>query len=406
MDHVCMVVLSLYPQDERVRRQAEALEREGIAVDVICLRGDGQSKTERLGLVTTYRVIRESSKDDIIRYLYHSLVFMLAASMRMIGLSFKKKYALVQAHNMPDFLIFTGLFHKILGRPVVLVLHDLSVELFMSKWAGWKSKILIPCVKLAEKLSCRFADHLITASTGFCDLLAKRGHPSSKTTLVLNTADSNIFHARYERDFEKIERGAKLLYHGTVVSRFGLANAIRALEIVRRRIPDSTLHIYGKYNDGSRKELRDVANELNLSDCVFLHDHRPLEEICGLIKDADIGLAPYLSDIFTNLILPTKILEYAHMRLPVVASKLDGIHRVFDEGCVSYVEQRNVDQLADKITELCLNPELRRSLAENAEKAIAELNWPVMADRYVRLVRQLTQTGPASEMGHEARPSR
>ena len=37
MDAVCIIAKSLYPNDPLVRRQAEALERAGITVDVICL---------------------------------------------------------------------------------------------------------------------------------------------------------------------------------------------------------------------------------------------------------------------------------------------------------------------------------------------------------------------------------
>ena len=37
-----MATMSLYPEDPRVRREAEALARKAVAVDVVCLRGPDQ----------------------------------------------------------------------------------------------------------------------------------------------------------------------------------------------------------------------------------------------------------------------------------------------------------------------------------------------------------------------------
>ena len=170
-----MVVQSHYPFDERVRREAECLERNGIAVDVICLRGPNETKQERFGQIVAYRVLRGSRKESITAYLSLSCRFALAAFLKIQKLSLSNRYSLVQVHNMPDFMVFVGIIHKIMGKPVVLDLHDLSPELFGSKWGDHKRSLLISTVRLLEKLSCGFANHLIITSHGLRKHLISRG---------------------------------------------------------------------------------------------------------------------------------------------------------------------------------------------------------------------------------------
>ena len=66
--NICMIVLSHYPNDPRVRREAEALQRTDINVDVICLRGDKENKIDEHNGVKIYRVIKGSDKESILKY--------------------------------------------------------------------------------------------------------------------------------------------------------------------------------------------------------------------------------------------------------------------------------------------------------------------------------------------------
>ena len=53
-----MVVLSSFPRDVRVRREAEALMQEGNVVDVICITRRGEPRVELVNNIQTYRIYK------------------------------------------------------------------------------------------------------------------------------------------------------------------------------------------------------------------------------------------------------------------------------------------------------------------------------------------------------------
>src|SRR5262245_8924733 len=113
MSRICMIVQSLYPQDERVRREAEALARQSVEVDVICMKQPSQPVREQFGSITVYRIMNEAPKESLGRYLWLSFRFALRAMLRLQSLARERSYEVIQVHNMPDFLVFAGLFQKL-----------------------------------------------------------------------------------------------------------------------------------------------------------------------------------------------------------------------------------------------------------------------------------------------------
>lgn len=391
---VCMIVMSRYPNDPRVRREAEALREAGIDVDIFCLRGAGERARESFGSITAYRIMRERDKEGLGAYLVLSVLFTVWATIRLLVRSTRTRYDLIQAHTMPDYLIFCGLFHKMLGRPLVLDLHDLSVELFDSRWGRRRSAMLLPVVAFVERVSCKLADHLISTSEGFEQRLIERGNDPDDITMVLNTADPSIFSYDGSRTFEPIERNARLLYHGTVAERFGLVMAIDALALVRKEIPGATLRVYGKYDPSCRAQMEAKIAALGLDDAVSLGGWKSFEEIAEIIDDSDIGVVPYLANDFMQLALSTKTFEYAASGLPVVASRLDPVTSVFDDDAVALFTPDDPQAMADQVVALCRDAGERARKVERAEAAVEAISGTVMAERYVGLVNDLTTARP------------
>jgi glycosyltransferase involved in cell wall biosynthesis len=395
LKNVAMIVMSQYPGDPRVRREAEALERRGISVDIVCFRNPGQSQIESFDGVTAYRVMAVRDKTSIVKYTLFSMSFGLIAFLKLLAMSFQRRYHLVQIHNMPDQLVFSAFFHRLFGIPVVLDLHDLMVELFESKWDERRSRIMLPLVKFIEKVSCGFANKLITTSTGFQDHLIERGIDPEKITLVLNSADNNIFYrpkkgpmARHARRGQVLT-APSIVYHGTIAHRFGIHVLIEAVALLRDRGLNPTLRLHGKYDEDYQPVLESMISHFNLGDSVHLGGYLLHEDIRDLLYDMDIGVVPYLSDSFMDLALSTKSFEYIAMELPVVASRVGSMTNLFSDSAMKYFTPDHVDDLADQIEFFCRTPEARDDFPAQADLEYAEIAWPVMESRYVDLIEEL-----------------
>ncbi|MCF8014800.1 MAG: glycosyltransferase family 4 protein [Chromatiaceae bacterium] len=400
---VCMVVFSGYPSDPRVRREAAALRRHGIEVDVYCLRQPGECRTEDCEGVTVYRIFdAPRSKETLARYLVHTLRFTLRALFALSAKARSGRYALYQAHTMPDFLVFACVIAKWQRKPIILDLHDLSVELFAAKLDGAKRRLL-GLVALQERLACRFADHLITTSWGFHERLLQRGHPEAKISLVFNAADPVLFWLDRERQFLPIGDDLHLIYHGTIAERFGLHRLLEALPRIRASHPGVKLRLYGKADPSYLRRLESIIGDLGLSAQVEFGGWRSAHELMGCFRQADIAVVPYLHDEFMDIAVSTKTFEYAAAGLPVVATRLKAMTSIFPDDSITYVAPGSSAALAQGVLSLAADPDRRARQSRLAHKAQDALSGQVMADRYRGLVADLitaSQSG-VGEIGNQ-----
>jgi glycosyltransferase involved in cell wall biosynthesis len=383
-----MVVHAHYPVGEpRVQREAEALVDAGAEVDVICLRDQDEASTALVNGVRIYRlpVRRDKRRGAAGQFLEYLLFFALAFA-QVTSLHLKRRYHVVQAHNLPDFLVFTALIPRLMGAAVLLDLHDLMPEFFVSRFGGRADGLAVHLVRLQERLSCRFANHVITVTQPWRDTLIKRGVPLEKCSVVMNVADSRIFTGpltpRPSRD------GLHLMYHGTLTYRYGVDLILQVLAQIRQRAPNVRLTIHGRGEFLSA--LQQMAEQLHLNDIVTFSTRLvPMEELPRLLAEADVGLAPYRNDIFTDGILPTKLMEYAALGLPCIAARTTAVETYFRDTMVEFFAPGDMDGLARCILKLYDHREHLAELAQGCERFNRRYNWPQIRAEYLALVRRL-----------------
>jgi glycosyltransferase involved in cell wall biosynthesis len=391
MKRACMIVHSSYPADPRVRRESEALLADGWAVDVICLRDRGQRPRERCDGAQVYRMpLRRHRGRGLLVYLLEYLAFFALASLRVGALQLQRRYDLVQVHNMPDFLVFTALLPRLLGARVVLDIHDLVPELYMLKFGGSAGHPVVRLTRWMERRSTAFADHVLTAGEPFRRRLIRRGVSEARVTVVMNSADPQLFRvdpsaapaARADDTFT-------LIYHGGLFERYGLDIAIRAVDRLRDAIPGLRLVIYGQGE--AEPALRSLIAELKLADRVLLGGAQPLDAIPALIRAADLGVVPYRQNPFTDLLYPTKTFEYLALGVPVVMARTAAVAELFGDVADLFTPPEDVDQLAERILALERDrPRLAR-LLQAAQRAYAPYSWERQRQTYVTLIEQLVR---------------
>jgi glycosyltransferase involved in cell wall biosynthesis len=390
-----MVVDNTWP-DFRVERESRALLAAGWEVDVVCLGEPGEPATEQAEGLTIHRLTMRRRRGEGIRsQLVEYLTFLGRAFVAVLRLDRRRRYSSVQVHNVPDFLVFAGLGPRLRGARLILDLHDLMPEFFASRTGGSLGHPLVRLVRVQEWLSCAIADRVITVTDLWRDTLLGRGVSASKLHVVMNLPDPGLI-PRLEPDAERSEPPGPVtvIYHGTLTRRYGIDVALRARADVRR---DRDLRFVVHGRGEALPELQALASELGLREQVeFSTRFMPTSELPVLLARAHIGVITYRRDVFTDGILPTKLLEYSALGIPTVVGRTPVIERYFDDGAVRFVDGSDVADVARGIRELADDPALRASLSRRAREIAARHTWPDEAAGYVRLVEDLTQARPGT----------
>ena len=388
MKKACMIVFSYFPDDPRVRREAEALIDEGWLVDVICLRDQGELAVEPYGQARIYRLPGLKQRGQgIAVYLTQYSLFFTIASLRLASLHLRRHYHLVQIHNMPDFLVFTALLPKLTGARVILDIHDLVPELYAAKFTNRQDHPLIRLTQWAEQRSAAFAHHVITVSEPFRQRLAGRSVQPDKLTVIMNSADTRLFHLP-ESPVAQHRGIFRLVYHGGIFDRYGLDIAVRAVARLKDNVPGLQFDLYGAGE--ALESVRQLVVDLGVQDMVHVFGHIPLEQVPERIAGADLGVIPYRYNVFTQMLYPTKAFEYIVMGIPVVMSRIPAMEELLGDIPDLFVCPEDVDQLAAHIRTLYEMPERRRTLLEAERRAYSPLAWESQRQKYVTLVQKLT----------------
>ena len=212
-------------------------------------------------------------------------------------------------------------------------------------------------------------------------------------TSILNSADPRLFPVERRTEIAteapSQENPLVLMYHGTLAKRNGLDIAIQAIAQARKVAPYIRLDIKGRGE--TLPSLKLLARELDISEQVKFSDPCPSEELVDFVLHGDVGIIPYRSDGFMDLVLPTKAYEFALMRRPMIASDTPAIRSMFRPESLILCEPANVESFAAAIIDLYEHPEKRVQMVNEAAKDYTPYRWEVMAERYQQLLLTLAR---------------
>lgn len=382
-----MLTYSFYENDGRVKRYAETLADRGDNVDVISLRKRGQPSFENHKGVNIHR-IQERIPDEkggfsylgrIVRFLVHSSFFLSMQNRR-------DPYQLVHAHSIPDFEVFAAFLPKLSGCRLILDIHDIVPELYVSKFGCRSNGPLFRALAVIEKLSCAFADHVIISNHIWEEKLLTRSVRRDKSDTILNYPDPSIFYPR-----TKVRNDGKfiMMYPGTLNWHQGLDVAISAFGKIAAQAPEVEFHIYGRGSELGR--LKELVKSKGLDKRVLFGSLLPIERIAELMADADLGVIPKRNDPFGGEAFSTKSLEFMSLGVPLVMSETKIDRYYFSDSVVRFFEPENVDALASAMLEMIQNEKTRRKLTANASEFAADFSWDKKKEGYLGLVDRLTR---------------
>jgi len=370
---VLHVAYTRFPADTRVKRETAALRAAGYQVAVIALRGRGERAVERQDGVVVIRVPGRKSRGSVLSYLAEYGAFLwrcrrlIATHRAFLGAR------IVHVHTLPDFLLWSALPAQRRGARVIFDMHEILPEFTASKLPPATAKLAARLAAVIERWARGRADLTITVNRPIEELLASRPARRSERRLVLhNTADPADFGEMAEPS--QVTGGPNIVYHGTLTALYGVDLAIRAIAEVRRNAVPAQLTIIG---DGpERSALQRLAARLGVTDAIEFVMPMPQAALPAILRHAAAGVVPTRLDGMTRYSLSTKLLEYVHLGIPVLAARLPSYQRYLDEDALWYWTPGDVQDLAHALIKVvAAAPAERARRAARARAAITPFAW-------------------------------
>jgi len=386
-----MVVHGPYPVGEpRVSRQTAAALEAGWEVDVVAMRRPGEPAREVVEGADVYRLpLGHARGTGFVRLACEYGAFTALAALKVPWLAARRRYAVVQVHTPPDFLIVAGLAAKPFGAEVVLDIHDLSSDMFGMRFGSRPGSTRADRVlRTVERWATRVADAVITVHDPYRRELVSRGVPAEKISVVMNTVDERLLPAKVERAEASDE--FRIVYHGAVTPAYGLELLVRSAASCVSDLPGLRLEIYGEGD--AVEELRALAAELDVGDRVHLEGRSlPLAEVLQRVQGASLGVIPNLPTPLNRYALSSKLFEYVSLGMPVVVSGLPTLREHFSPEEVLFFEPGDSAALAEAILEVARNPASAHKRAEAAARRYESYRWPAQAQRYLAVLDHVTK---------------
>lgn len=388
MSRVAIVVHAVYPGDTRVRRQSDALIAAGHEVDLFCLRAAGEPPEERGGAMRVLRLPLDRTFTGFVGHIAEYVAFTGLAAVALTREHRRRRYDLVQVATVPDFLVAAAAPTRLAGVPLLLDLHEDMPEFFRDRFAHPLLRPLHPLVEGVARVSAAAATELITVHEPLRQLSVARGVPADRIHVVMNSADGTLFDpAAHPRRPFMADGELRLIHHSNLQRLYGVDIAVEAIAAID---PDQLPHRLDVYGEGPfRGEIEAAIRRTGTGDRVHLHGWAQLEQMPALLAGSDIGLVPSRPDPYLRFSLSQKLLEYAAMGVPTIASDLATFRAHFSADAIRYVEGGDAPALATAIRQLAADPAGTVAMGERSRREAERYAWTAQAARYVDIVERL-----------------
>jgi len=405
---ILMLVENPFPEDTRVRNEAVLLAGAGYTVSVIALGGRTVPFRDEFEKVAIYRLPqltffqksastkttplgRAASKiKTILGYCLEYAYFTTGCFALSLYISLRTGFDVIHAHNPPDTLFIVGFFFKIFGKKFVFDHHDLSPELYRSRYPK-KSSLVNQALLFMERLSYRSADIVIATNNTYKNIAVSRGRKSADSVFVVRNGPdlTNMRLVAPDPELKNIKKTI-LGYVGDINPQDGLDYLLRAIRHLVHDLDRTDFYCVIIGSGDALEELIAMASDMKLSEFVWFTGYISHEELLRLLSTADICLDPDPSSPLNDSSTWIKIMEYMALAKPIVTFDLKET-RYSAEKAALYVEPNDELEFAKTIIRLMDDPGLRKELGDTGrQRVLTELCWSKVSqpllEAYVKLL--------------------
>ena len=362
------------PFDRRVWMEATSLQKAGYEITVICPSTKMNPKLfEEESNITIIRFPLPFEGRSIYGIFLEYAWSLISISLITWVLSIGKRFHVIHLANPPDFLFLGALPVKLFrGAKIIFDQHDLCPEVWETKKPNQK-KVIFTLLKIFEKLSYLFADHVIATNESYRNIAMARGKLDSEKISIVRSSPRSDFKNKNPHLTRSCSSDVQLVYLGTMGSQEGIDILLEAISILNT---DSILTIkLDLIGDGpERTELMKMAQALGIAEICNFHGRISDYELRSVICNSDIAINPDRPGKFNNISSMNKIIEYMALGVPIV--QFSSIEGKFTAGeSAIEVATPTASALAASIESLRKDKEKRSSMQISGLARFEMLKW-------------------------------
>ena len=393
---VLMFLENAYPQDTRVRNEAELLTGLGYHVSVVCLRRSDQVTREVVHGVQVYRiptfeVFQKTPHTDsrvlhriwvrlksLVGYVGEYVYFTTACLAMSVYVAARRGFDVIHAHNPPDTLWLVALPWKAFGKKFVFDHHDLCPELYRSRY-GAKYDALAKLLRLVEYGNLKLADITIATNESYKEIALARGSRKPNTVFVVRNGP-NVDRMRIPVPSVRLQNLGKkiLVYVGSLNPQDGVDYLLRSLKYLRYELNRGDFHCVIIGAGDSLHDLRSLAESLGLNGEVEFTGFISDEELQESLAAADICMDPDPASPLNNISTWIKVMEYMAYGKPIVSFDLKETRYSAQDAAI-YVAPNDEVAFARATARLMDDRDLRERMGQFGRARVErELQWSVV----------------------------
>ncbi len=330
----------------------------------------------------------ESLKLKIIRHscFYNEYLFYIKEVVKL-GIT----YDFIWANDLPCLKPAVILKRK-MGAKLVYDSHEIYLETLnqffpfnavgVKKYIFWSIRKLMYYLGLhAEKHYVNEIDEFITVNNSIKDFFENKYNVKNVRVLynypcISRRNDTIDLH----KELGLINNEKILIYQGGLQNGRGLKLLVDTFKFVNSNI---VLLILGSGN--LKRELEKLTLINNLEKRIFFKDYVDMNVLLSYTRGADFGinlLEPI--NLNTKLALPNKIFEYIHANIPVIASNMVEIKKIFNKYKLGILVELDSQKIARAINTLATIDS--SVFKDNCKKAVLEYNWENQEDALIDMI--------------------
>ena len=381
--HILILVENLpVPFDRRVWQEAQTLAAAGYRVSVICPKGKGQTAPrEEIDGIAIWRhplPQARSAKGYLVEY--------AVALACQLWLSFRIRLAgpidAIQACSPPDLMFLVALPHRLLGTRFVFDHHDLSPELFASKFG--REGLLWRILAFFERRTFRLATVSIATNETFRDIAIRRGGMDPDRVFVVKSYPEIARFLRTAPEPAFAAQGRSLVgYLGIMGAQDGVDTLVDAMAGIRDTHSRDDIGCLIIGEGPELPALKAQVDRLGLGDRVTFTGYLSGPALMAHLSALTVGVIPDPPNPFNDKLSMNKVFEYMMLGLPFAMFDLAQARSEAGAAAV-VVPEHSAAALAREIVALVDDPARRADMGALG-RAIAERDflWSREAETYL-----------------------